>query len=362
MAMDLTPSFIKLPQMSIRRVACLQRLSKLVQAALPILLLSIASPGSSKLLNYETRVVRAAEQIERIKKDSDYSEEGVSYVKRLLPKSEEVEFDDRRVVVDNAWLHQLLDSYETENDRQQQLAKLNEAAGRLKALDTQLRAAESERVADSGDPRDQARQILSRQEYQPQKETPIGAFVKRVLQRVREVITDILRAFERLLSGVFGASAQASWISTTLIVLALLAAAIAIVRRIKRDGPRKRRAKKRLVLGEEVDAGTTARDLAEAATAAASAGDFRTAIRKLYVSLLYELSERNLLELEDHVTNHEYLARVKAEGVLAPMRYMTHQFDYVWYGMFPTSERDFSMYFERYREAVDGARIPNSAG
>src|SRR5262245_1965165 len=160
---------IQSTSMRIRSFARLDWLLTLVQAGVSIILLSIPSSGASKLLNYETRVVRAAEQIERIKKDSDYSDEGVSYVKRLLPRSEEVEFDDHVVVADNDWLHQLLDSYEKESDRQQQLAKLNEAAGRLKALDSQLRAAESERVADSsGDPREQARDILSRKEYQPQ--------------------------------------------------------------------------------------------------------------------------------------------------------------------------------------------------
>src|SRR5215813_13599953 len=161
-------SLVNFARGPIRSFARPVRLRRLVQTAVTILLLSAASLGASRLLNYENRVVRATEQIERVKKDSDYGDEGVSYVRRLLPKSEQVEFEDRIVVVDNAWLHQLLDSYENESDRQQQLAKLNEAAGRLKALDSQLRAAESERAEDSSsDPRDQVRQILNRQEYQP---------------------------------------------------------------------------------------------------------------------------------------------------------------------------------------------------
>jgi hypothetical protein len=113
-----------------------------------------------------------------------------------------------------------------------------------------------------------------------------------------------------------------------------------------------------VVLGEEITAESTSRQLAEAGLAAARAGDFRTAVRKLYVSLLYELSERNLIELEDSATNHEYLKKASAlAGIAGPMRYLTDRFDYVWYGMFPSSESDFAAYFARYEEAMERARM-----
>ena len=93
------------------------------------------------------------------------------------------------------------------------------------------------------------------------------------------------------------------------------------------------------------------------ALAAARAGDFRTAVRKLYVSLLYELGERGLIELEDSATNYEYLKKVSRFNVLVPpMRYLTDRFDYVWYGMFPSTEEEFAAYFSRYQEAMESAR------
>ena len=121
--------------------------------------------------------------------------------------------------------------------------------------------------------------------------------------------------------------------------------------------PKARRKKTRLVLGEEIAADSTSRELAEAGLAAARAGDFRTAVRKLYVSLLYEMSERNLIELDDSATNHEYLTRVsRFTSLVGPMRYLTERFDYVWYGMFQSSEQDFAAYFARYEEAMERAR------
>jgi hypothetical protein len=110
------------------------------------------------------------------------------------------------------------------------------------------------------------------------------------------------------------------------------------------------------VLGEEIDAGTTPKVLVDAALAAAKSGDFRLAIRKLYVSLLYDLADRGLIELEDSATNRDYLARASSHRPLVqPMRFLTDRFDHVWYGMYPTSEEDFSNCMEHYRQAIQSA-------
>src|SRR5215510_10276502 len=105
------------------------------------LLLAAEAAAGSRLLNYEHRVVSAAEQIERIKTDREYGEEVINDIKRLLPRSEQIDFEGRVVTVDNTWLHELLDSYASEKDPQQKIAKLNNLAGRLRSLDEHLRRA-----------------------------------------------------------------------------------------------------------------------------------------------------------------------------------------------------------------------------
>ena len=313
--------------------------------------------AAATLLNYEQRVVRAAEQIERIKADQDYHDEGINYIKRLLPRTEQIGFDGRQITVDNTWLYELLDSYTAQSDSQQRTALLNEAGGRLRGLDAHLRRAEA--VGDSQvDPREKIRDILSRPEFQPEQETAVGAFIKKVLRKVRSFVGEIYSALTRLLERLFGSSADAGWFSNLVLVLVLAAAIIIVVRfagRLRR--PQARRKKTRLVLGEEIAIDGTSRELAEAGLAAARIGDFRTAVRKLYVSLLYELSELNLIELEDSATNHEYLRRAsRLSGLAGPMRYLTDRFDYVWYGMFPSSAEDFAAYLARYEEAMERAR------
>jgi hypothetical protein len=250
----------------------------------------------------------------------------------------------------------LLDSYDAEKDPQQRIAKLNEAAGRLDALDEHLRRVQG--MSGGEDPRDKIREILSRPAYRPQQETAIGRFVKGVLRKAREVIGEAILALQRLLEMILGAGAAGGWVSGVFLIVALgvaLVFAIQMARRLR--APRSKRKKTRLILGEEVAADRTSGDLAEAGLAAARAGDFRTAIRKLYVSLLYELGDRGLIELEDSATNHEYLRKVSRLDALAgPMRYMTDRFDYVWYGMLPSSESDFAAYRARYEEAMRRAR------
>jgi hypothetical protein len=327
-----------------------------------ILLTLIVATGASaaaRLLNYETRVVRAAEQIERIKSDKDYAEEGTSYIKRLLPRSEQIEFERREVTVDNGWLYVLLDSYTSESDQQRRNAILNEIVGRLRALDEHLQRVESPASIDDDSSRDKIREILSRPAYQPERETAMGSFIKQVFRKVRAFMSELYLSLARLLERLFGVSAQSAWFSNLVLVVVLVAAFIAALSMIRRRSrvPAARKKKTRIVLGEELAADSTSGELVEAGLAAARTGDFRTAVRKLYVALLYELAELNLIELDDSATNHEYLIKVSRFGTLAaPMRYLTERFDYVWYGMFPSSADDFAAYRARYEEAIRSAQ------
>ena len=330
------------------------------KSALSILLILLATCealAASKLLNYENRVVRAAEQVERIKTDKAYSEEGVDYIKRLLPQREDVQFEEHTISVDNKWLYVSLDSYAAENDPQQSLAKLNEIAGRLRALDEQLRGAETSSGLQPGR-RDKINEILSRPAYQPETETAAGSFVKRLLKKVRGFVVEVLSSLGRLIEKIFGVSSSNSLVSKIVLVLVAVAALIVGVTMIRKLRLPKRKRKTRLVLGEEVSAESTSRDLAEAGLAAARSGNFRMAVRKLYVSLLYELFEKDLIELEDSATNHEYLSKVAGFAALAgPMRYLTERFDCVWYGMFPSSADDFAAYLASYEEAMRGVQV-----
>ena len=324
-----------------------------------LLLLLAQAAVAASLRNYENRITRAAEQIERIKADPEYGEPGLETIRELLPRSEKIEHEGKTISVDNTWLYVSLDAYNTEKDTQEKLAKLNEIGGRLRALDEQIVRAEEMPAGktDSTDARSKINNILNRSEYREKQDSRVGAFIKEVWRKIRNFLSELYAAFMRLLGKIFGSTAQGGWFAKLLVIATLAAAVIFIMRMFRQIKPRKKRARKRTILGEELDAATTPGDLADAAMAAARAGDFRTAIRKLYISLLYDLAERNVIELEDSATNHEYLARLsRFNSLTAPVGYLTDRFDYCWYGMTASSEEEFSTCLARYKEAMERAQ------
>ncbi|HVF91853.1 MAG TPA: DUF4129 domain-containing protein [Blastocatellia bacterium] len=330
-----------------------------IAAALVVLFTAPFANGASTLLDYEKRVFRAAEQVERIKTDRAYEEEGLAHIRNLVPAVESVSFDGESVSVDNSWLHTLLDKYSGEADTAIRLTLLSEAGGRLHALDEHLReaAAIAHEAVGTDDSREKIEEILSRSEYREKREDRFTAYVKEIRNRILKFISDF---FTRLFQIIFG-SAGASNVISKFIIIAMISGAAYGVYRLAKQFPRgKKASRKRVVMGEEIEANMTAGELADAALAAASKGDYRTGVRNLYISLLYELAEREIIELEPNTTNHEYLAKVSERTRLAaPMAYLTDRFDYFWYGMFDSTEQDFSLYFERYKEAIAQAQVPS---
>ena len=83
------------------------------------------------------------------------------------------------------------------------------------------------------------------------------------------------------------------------------------------------------------------------------AGDYRAAVRYLYLSALLTLDERGLLRFDRSKTNREYLRTVAAFPQLsAPLRDVIDVFDRVWYGFQPLDEAS----FEHYVQKVDQLR------
>ncbi|HYL99479.1 MAG TPA: DUF4129 domain-containing protein [Blastocatellia bacterium] len=331
-------------------------------SATPVLLLAFAPAlGADSLLRYEQRVKRATEQVQRIQADPDYAEDGINYIKTLLPGREEIDFSGETVVVDNTWLHLLLYSYQS-GAVKDSAAKLREARGRLNALHEHLVAMENPPggTASLQKRRDELNRILADPEFGHKKDDRLAELIREVRERVLGVIGRLLNS---IFARIFGSQGEGGWIFRGFIIVVLVVVLAVVVRLLwgLRGRPRKKK-KTVTILGEEVDEGTTSTDLAGAALSAAKSGDFRTAVRKLYIALLYGLAEKNIIELEANATNHEYLTEVSRHpGLAPPMRYMTDRFDYCWYGMFPVSNEEFNAYFSKYNEAIKNLDALNKA-
>lgn len=74
-------------------------------------------------------------------------------------------------------------------------------------------------------------------------------------------------------------------------------------------------------------------------------GDYRTAVRYLYLSALLLLDERNLLRYDRSRTNREYLRSVAHRPELATiLQDVVDIFDQVWYGYRPIEQNDYQHY------------------
>ena len=70
-------------------------------------------------------------------------------------------------------------------------------------------------------------------------------------------------------------------------------------------------------------------------------GNYRLAIRYLYLQTLERLSERKYIEINTNKTNYEYVNEVRKHGFGNEFASLTLKYEYVWYGEYPVDEKLF---------------------
>jgi hypothetical protein len=101
---------------------------------------------------------------------------------------------------------------------------------------------------------------------------------------------------------------------------------------------------------------TPANLLAEAEQKALQ-GDYRHALRDVYLSLLMEMDDRRLIAYRAAKTNCEYLLEIrqKAAGLERNFRSMVDLFEYKWYGLEDCEREDFQKSRELYETLLKEA-------
>src|SRR6187401_2068495 len=74
---------------------------------------------------------------------------------------------------------------------------------------------------------------------------------------------------------------------------------------------------------------------------AIKAGNYRLAVRYLYLQSLQRLSERKFIEINTNKTNYEYVTEIRKHKFANEFASLTLQYEYVWYGEYPVDERLF---------------------
>jgi len=70
-------------------------------------------------------------------------------------------------------------------------------------------------------------------------------------------------------------------------------------------------------------------------------GNYRLAIRYLYLQTLLRLADRKLIEINSNKTNYEYVNEVRRHKFANEFASLTLKYEYVWYGEYPVDEKLF---------------------
>jgi hypothetical protein len=151
-----------------------------------------------------------------------------------------------------------------------------------------------------------------------------------------------------LLSDIF------RWTITVLAVLLLLALIAYLLRDVIAGGfaPGDRTA-----AGDLADENLSAMQAQQRAQSLAAGGDYRSAVRYHYLSVLLFLEEAGRLRYDRSLTNREYLRQVAGQAdVTDPFRAVVITVDRVWYGFAPLDAAGYAAFVAQV-QAVRGAKI-----
>ncbi|MCA9899559.1 MAG: DUF4129 domain-containing protein [Anaerolineales bacterium] len=182
--------------------------------------------------------------------------------------------------------------------------------------------------------------ILSQPEFNYAPEEP--NFLQKIWQDIRQAIEDFwLRLFPEGSSFSLPLNDAVMIVAGVLVAIALAYALRGILGDLTADAA--------LSAEEELGGEPLTADLAlQKAQEFSTGGDFRTAVRYLYLSSLLLLEERGLLRYDRSLTNREYLRSVAHRPELAAiLRDVIDVFDRVWYGFQTLSASEYDAYARR---------------
>jgi len=291
-----------------------------------------------------------------------HEKEIMTELRRSLSKTENIEWQGGKVETDNEWFFEKLDEYEKEKNPEKRQTILLGISERLTSIEQKINELENPPAANRSKDEDKRKlnEILSREEYrkpEQKEESLIQRIIRKIQEWFRRKAPDAPQMPESAKSG-FGAISQI----LQYLLYALIFAAIGFLiyrflpfvsNKIKRR--EKREKKERIILGERIAANESAENLFSEAEKLAREGNMRGAIRKGYIALLCELSDRKIIGLAQHKTNRDYLRDVrKNQNLHQNMNGLTDTYERHWYGFDEADESDWNEFRQGYKKAVNG--------
>ena len=341
-------------------------IKKVLKGPGPIVILCIAfasTAAASSLTDYHRRIDTARAYTDELLKYSDesnptFDDQKITALKTSVPSSEKIEWPGGGLETDNRWLALQLDDLADETNLANRGRILNGISERLLAISERIGELETAVSASRSkdDDKQKLAEILARLEYQKAQAKEESLF-----QRwIREFIEWLARIFPRAplspnASGMgslqFGLQILIYALVISLVGFLIYKFAPLLARRFGLKTKKKR--EDRVILGERIRADASAADIFGEAERLAREGNLRGAIRKGYIALLCELSDRKVIGLARHKTNRDYLRDVrKNQRLFENMTGLTGSFERNWYGRRTTETQDWEDFRDRYRLTI----------
>lgn len=310
--------------------------------------------GSVASLNYPEESLTEAQNIAE-------QQAILQEIRAKLPPTETIELTGTTFEVSHNWILDKLKDFENEPYHSDKRAPIiNELSEQLSALISKLTELENQQLSKrtKNDEKQKLDEILKRAEYQKPADKE-ETWLQRKWREFWEWVWSVTPRGERKPQEPTGSPALSSTLLYIVIGAALLIIGFLIYRFapfiVQRFRERERKEKEsRVILGETISADETSHNIFEEAENLAQQGNLRGAIRKGYIALLCELSDRKIIGLAGHKTNRDYLRDVRKRKELhQKMNTLTNNFERNWYGLKKTDEKDWEEFKQNYQQAVN---------
>ena len=353
---------MKLPE-SVKNQTIAARFLAVAAACLLFAALSVSAKTPAEYREGIKSAKKSAQElihyVDEGEKNADYERETVAAIRRNLPTTEKIEWEGNTIETGNQWLEAKLKEFEETGDWEKRRLILTEIKERLAAIEEKINQLENPAAAASSKDEEKRRlaEILRRVEYQKPEEKEKSWF-----QQMQEKIRDWFRQKfpQPDIPETAPEGFQTVSFGLQMVLYALVLGFIAFL--IYRFAPlfaerfrRKTNDEKgeRVVLGEKLGRDDNAQTLFDEAEALARQGNLRGAIRKGYIALLCELSDRKIIGLAQHKTNRDYLRDVRKQDALyRNMNGLTRSFERHWYGFDAADQADWHEFKENYFRAL----------
>lgn len=288
-----------------------------------------------------------------------YEAKLISEIREKVPPAEKIEWPDGSLETSNQSLIAKLDDFEKESDTTKRAVILTEIDERLAAIVEKIAELETAIAADRSKDEDKQKlaEILRREEFQKPEEAKQSALQK----WISDLINWLLSLFPKSEPSAPNLSGMPSLANALLVLLGIFALGLvgfAVYKfapffASRSRSKSKKQKKDRVILGEKIGAEESAEDLFGEAERLAREGNLRGAIRKGYIAVLCDLSDRKLIGLANHKTNRDYLRDVRSRRELFEnMHGLTNTFERHWYGFQAAEMADWEEFRERSKRAV----------